>query len=388
MKNRIVGSRSLRIAAIFRFATCSLCFIFIGLPSFAQSAETEKLLESIATIDDSTVGSDSVKASSLLSKLPAKEVTSVLDAFDGASARGKNWLRAIVSDVADNGEFPKAKILAYFDDRENDKDARYAAYMLLIDNGVDSQTLLANAETDPSLPVRFLKIKWMLEQAEKTKENEDKIETLNSVVKNGRSPKQLQSAAKSLGKLGEKVDLARSLGMILNWKIIGPFDNEGMNHFDTAYAPEQKYLSDGNPISEESEKGKSGPVQWQKVTTDSNMGLIDLNPNLDNAKDAIAYAFTTINVSADDAGPAIVRLGSGTANKVWVNGKPATQNNIYHSGGTRIDQYSGACNLVAGENTILVKALQNAQTEPWAQDWKFQLRITNPAGDAVRPIED
>jgi hypothetical protein len=35
---------------------------------------------------------------------------------------------------------------------------------------------------------------------------------------------------------------------------------------------------------------------------------------------------------------------------------------------------------VPGRNTVLIKVLQNAQTEPWAQDWQFQFRFTDLTG--------
>lgn len=350
-----------------------------------ESART--MLAKIAALD----GSDEQRAEATsrtqkVLALPAPAIEVVLNAFKGATPRGQNWLRAIASDVADNGEFPADVVMKYYQDRSNDLVGRYVAYQLLTDNGADPSELLADAATDPSLPIRYLKIKSLLEEAnvaEKTGQKDQAIEILRNVVTNGRSPNQLEKAAKSLKELGEKVDLAASLGMIRKWQVIGPFDNTDSKDFDTAYTPEQRYLSDGNPVTEDAEKGKNGSVSWQSVKSDSELGMVDLNAPLKNEKDAAAYAFTRITVSADDTGPAVVRLGCITANKVWVNGKLAFQNEVYHSG-SRIDQYDGPCELVAGENTILVKVLQNAQTEPWAQDWEFQIRLTNPAGDAIK----
>ena len=42
--------------------------------------------------------------------------------------------------------------------------------------------------------------------------------------------------------------------------------------------------------------------------------------------------------------------------------------------------YVGGADFRAGENTVLVKCCQNEQTEPWAADWKFQLRICDAEG--------
>jgi hypothetical protein len=49
----------------------------------------------------------------------------------------------------------------------------------------------------------------------------------------------------------------------------------------------------------------------------------------------------------------------------------------------REDQYLARGKLKAGRNELLVKVCQNEQSEDWAQDWKFQLRICDASGGAV-----
>ncbi len=118
------------------------------------------------------------------------------------------------------------------------------------------------------------------------------------------------------------------------------------------------------------------------VTSDDSFGVVNINPAFENAKDAVAYCYVELELDRALQGEA--RLGSITASKVWVNGKEVSANEVYHSG-SRIDQYIGSCDLKAGRNTVLIKILQNAQTEPWAQDWQFQFRLTDPNGAAVKP---
>ena len=78
------------------------------------------------------------------------------------------------------------------------------------------------------------------------------------------------------------------------------------------------------------------------------------------------------------------RFGIGTpcAYKLWVNGQPAGEREVYHSG-NEIDQYSHSVELKSGENQLLLKVCQNEQTESWAQDWEFQLRVTDELGGAI-----
>lgn len=57
-------------------------------------------------------------------------------------------------------------------------------------------------------------------------------------------------------------------------------------------------------------------------------------------------------------------------------------NEVYHSGSS-LDQYVASGKLKRGRNVILLKICQNEQTENWAQDWEFQLRICDAVGTAV-----
>jgi hypothetical protein len=43
--------------------------------------------------------------------------------------------------------------------------------------------------------------------------------------------------------------------------------------------------------------------------------------------------------------------------------------------------------LRKGSNSILLKILQNEQTQSWAQDYSVQFRITDGSGKALLPTE-
>ena len=51
-----------------------------------------------------------------------------------------------------------------------------------------------------------------------------------------------------------------------------------------------------------------------------------------------------------------------------------------------VDQYVEPVVLERGKNVILIKVAQNEQTEDWAQDWAFQLRVCDPVGTAIAPV--
>jgi hypothetical protein len=53
-----------------------------------------------------------------------------------------------------------------------------------------------------------------------------------------------------------------------------------------------------------------------------------------------------------------------------------------------MDQYKAHARLKPGVNTILLKICQNEQTEDWAQEWNFQIRVCDPFGNAVLPANN
>ena len=49
----------------------------------------------------------------------------------------------------------------------------------------------------------------------------------------------------------------------------------------------------------------------------------------------------------------------------------------------KLDQYRVPVELKQGRNVILLKVCQNEQTENWAQRYRFQVRVCDPAGSAL-----
>jgi hypothetical protein len=374
-------------------------FLACGLMAAGSAAQAQNLLTAdlvtIKQVGMEATGYDAAMiAAKRVSAQPASNVGEVLASMKDGSPLAKNWLRLIAADVADNGSFPQDLLLQFFEDRSQDTEARHAAFQMLVANdpGLKSK-LLGGAVDDPSLPVRYAAIEALLKEAAALKESGEKdaaIKLFRLVVAEGRNPDQLQSAAKSLGDFGQKVELADELGLIRRWYVIGTFDNTASANYPTIYPPEQVYLKEGRLPSDwlaaESvvvkANGDDKAVTTSLVTSDDAMGMVNINPAFSNAKDVIVYCYVEFEVP--EGVDAIARLGCITASKVWVNGKLAMANEVYHSG-TMIDQYVGDCKLVPGVNSVLIKVCQNAQTEPWAQDWQFQFRLTDRFGGAIKP---
>src|SRR5262249_40929654 len=128
-------------------------------------------------------------------------------------------------------------------------------------------------------------------------------------------------------------------------------------------------------------KGKNHiPLRWSAHLATDPYGLVDLNKVIGKHMGVVAYAYAV--VESPRLQPVQVRAGSNNAVKIFLNGKEIFFREEYHHG-VQMDQHVGLGTLKAGQNDILIKVCQNEQTEDWAQNWSFQLRICDALGGAV-----
>jgi hypothetical protein len=352
----------------------------------ATAAEDSDEISVIKGVGESGVGHrDAQEAILRIQKQGPRMLIPVLQGMQGATPISKNWLRMLAADLSDDAPLPREELTRFFEDRQQDPDARYLVYRWLTDSDEELQaTVLERSTDDPSLPLRFLANRRLMDQAAAagTEEKETAIALYQRVLKEARNPDQLQRTVTALSELGQTVDLAKELGMFQRWYLIGPFDSTGGAGFATPYAPELALIeSQGASFDPtRSEAGKSADVSWQIATTSDALGSLDLNPIFANEKEAVVYAFCRF--TAEEVGELDARLGSTNGNKLWVNGQLITANEVYHTGG-RVDQYIGSCEIKKGENWVLVKICQNNQTEAWAQEYQFQFRITDSMGKPI-----
>ena len=187
-----------------------------------------------------------------------------------------------------------------------------------------------------------------------------------------------------MGQLGEEVNLRKHLGFIESWKIVAGFDNKNESGFDVAYEPEKEELGSFHPnadIQKQEFKIGDKTVTWVETTSEDKVGVVDLNEVIGKQKGVIAYAEGAIDISKDI--DAEIRIGTPNAHKIWVNGELVMSNEIYHNSNS-IDKFSAPVKLKKGTNAIFMKICQNEQTQQWAQDWSFQVRICDNTGKAIR----
>lgn len=354
----------------------------------AAEAPSTEIADAIAAVQAAPAGAGATDALQRgwrrLAAATADELPQVLGGFQAATPQAENWLRtafdAAAERAAAEGALPIEALLRFAANSGNTPRARRTAYETVAAADPDAGERLLDAFVDdPSMELRFDAIARLLSRAEAA-DAADRVALFRTALRSARALPQIEAAAEGLEAAEQEVDLIAAVGFVADWRLIGPFDNRDEAGFDVAYPPESELdaaaVYDGKPDKE----GEPIAARWVAHRSDDRLGEINLNAALKPYKGAVAYAWATVE---SDAGREIeVRYTSRVATKVWVNGDLVAENEIYH-GGSGFDQHRAAATLKPGANTVLVKACQNEQTEPWAQSWYFQLRLCDELGGAL-----
>jgi hypothetical protein len=363
---------------ISRILVLQIGLVFAGLVATCSADDVDRAIEILRKVEKGNAENQkAVEASKLLQAGRASTLIRVLEGMKDATSIGKNYLSGVAGALQRKDSiYLRSQLQSFLEDQRQDAEARYLVFEWLTDN--DSklrEEMLANFQNDSSLEIRYAAIELAKQKLAKSED----IRAYEELLDAARHPAQIESIAKKLKGLGQNIDQAKIFGFLMTWSVIGPFDNVGQKHFHTVYEVEQDLL--GSTFDPEKQYvGKSGQVTWQTVTTDQPDGVVDLAEIYNQEKGAIAYARTVF--VAESACEVEIRFGTKNANKLWVNDQDITMNEVYHAG-MSIDQYIAKAKLVAGENEIVLKLCQNEQTESWAQEWRFQVRVSDSTGKAV-----
>jgi hypothetical protein len=199
----------------------------------------------------------------------------------------------------------------------------------------------------------------------------------------GRDQQQLRDAAAGLAQVGIEVSVARQMGFLTDWYVIGPFDGMGQKGFQREYAPERRV-----DLTEELQ-GQGGKLRWKPyrvreaspTARGGHQALVNLRDKgaLGDADDAVAFAYTEFAVpqpiEAEFRGAADDNL------TVWVNGKKVFAFEEWRNG-VRLDRHRFKVALRAGKNTVLVKVCQTPAPNP-EPNWEFFLRVVDGTGKGI-----
>jgi hypothetical protein len=308
----------------------------------------------------------------------------LLAAIDDASPTAANWLRSAAEQISDDARvagrrMPADRLEAFIRDIRHAGTARRLAYELLVrvDPGAPDR-LLPGMLDDPGAELRRDAVAVLLKEAEPLVKKKDAaaVDACKKVLRHARDRDQVDLAAKRLGQLGVDIDLTVHYGFITRWLVVGPFDNRDGAGFRDLLGPEAAAVDPKMAYRGKDEK----MVRWQPHTTTAKLGLVDFNKIYGEKKGVVAFAFAT--VGATEERPVELRVASNNAVRIYLNGKQVYFREEYHHG-MEMDQHVGKGVLRAGRNQILIKVCQNEQTEDWARQWSFQLRVCDAIGGAV-----
>jgi len=180
------------------------------------------------------------------------------------------------------------------------------------------------------------------------------------------------------GETREAEAVARNLGFLRDWAVIGPFENEGEAGFKDVFGPEKDLAGrTGFMDFAAPHKGKQGDNRWRVPGLASPLFLTDLGSLFRLSENVCAYACTHVRVR--EPGEVCIRLGCEGAVKLWVNGRLVHAGDRYRK--FFLDQDVAGARLETGWNEILVKVCQKKGP------WTLLLRLTAPDGSAVEGIE-
>jgi hypothetical protein len=372
---------------IRRIGLCGIVFVFL-VPAVALAAPPDELAGSLDAIRAVAAEGNGNKEAGLawraLVKNRGQALPEILAAFDDANPLAANYLRSAVETIAQReleagGKLPAAELEKFVRDTNRDPRGRRLAYELLV--GVDPTApdrLIPRMLHDSGVAFRRDAVARRTEQAPlrlAAGEKEEARKLLVEALSGARDDDQVQAIKKQLEELGEKVDLPRHFGFLMNWRLVAPFDNTGNKGLAAVYPPEKNL--DLTAAYEGKEEKK---IVWVEHTTADENGVVDLAKALGPFKGSVAYATTEFQSEARH--PVEFRLGTPNSWKVWLNGDLIFAREEYHRG-MSLDQYRMRGTLKPGKNIILIKVCQNEQKEDWAQRWQFQFRVCDSVGTAI-----
>ncbi len=351
----------------------------------SPAADLASALQALRSVAPEGKGNPAASAAwADLSKSGASDLPALLSAMNGANDLARNWLFAAADTITDRtlkagSPLPLPALADFLLNPSHDPKARRLAFDLIArGDAPTAEALLPGLLDDPSTELRREAVQRLIDRASKTLSDgkKDAASVLyQQALVFARDADQIEALTKPLKDLGRPVDLVQQLGFLVNWKVIGPFDNTGGAGFEKVFAPESELKFDAEY------DGKEGKVRWKDFESAHEMGMVDLNKAYAPLKEVTGYAFTEFHSSAPRA--AEIRIGCKNGWKIWYNGAFLFGRDEYHRG-AELDQYKLPIQLKPGRNTLLVKLTQNEQKEDWTIEWEFQLRITDPSGRVIR----
>ncbi len=364
-----------------------LCFILFSC-FVVPASEIETLL----AVD--TYGQGNVQASAAWKQLVAgdsAELPRLFEAFDRSTPLSANWIRTaaevIIRKIIDRPS-GKAELEAFLTQFILNRD--YAAVGRLFALEMLEtyfppklvESLFSTLLTDPCGEMRRPAVAFEIDYA-KGLSPAVEVKQLQEALRYAYDYDQVDFIVNRIAELNEKENLgldfdqAVARGFLVDWQVVGPFDNTDGKGFHTEYGPDRLFLEGFTGPFE----GKHGQVDWKPARPTDPLAILQFNALCGREKNVCAYA--TAEIDSETARSVSFRVSSFNAIKVWVNGKLLGVHEIYH-GHEEPDQYIMPCDLPRGKSRILVKVCQNNQPQEYAWEWRVRVRVVEETADSRR----
>jgi len=164
------------------------------------------------------------------------------------------------------------------------------------------------------------------------------------------------------------------LGYATQFRVIGPFDNEGKRGFDVETPVEKQRMQ--APDMQASYPGREREVSWREVPDVVRSGFVPFGAMLRPFENVCGLAETFVHTAA--ARPLSLWLGAAGAAKVYWNGEEVLRDPAYR--GPSPDRSVVMVGARAGNNRLLVKVCSTNGA------WGFQLRVGDVRGGVAKGL--
>ncbi len=165
-----------------------------------------------------------------------------------------------------------------------------------------------------------------------------------------------------------------TLGYVRDWRVIGPFDNEGKAGFTREYPPEAARMG---PIDGQARyPGREREVGWRAYPDVTHFGYVSFDAVFRPRANVCGYAETFIQ--SERAQPLTLWVGGGGAVKVFWNGTVVHEDAVYRT--PHPDRSVAIVGAHRGLNRVLVKTCAAEGV------WGFYLRVGDASGEPARGV--
>ncbi len=173
------------------------------------------------------------------------------------------------------------------------------------------------------------------------------------------------------GRFGEAAEAARDAGLVTDWLVVGPFDNEDRGGPVKVLEPEEDAgaAMDRDLVFQGDERS----VGWRTAEARPLDGLLDLGNWLQPSTKVCGFAATYVELAK--ASTVSVWAAAGGTLKVWIDGAVAIDDPVYRAAGR--DRSAAGAKLSKGTHVVLAKVC--VDDGPWT----LQARLTDKKGKGI-----